>query len=67
MKYNSIHPGKIWLDTNGKPIYAHGFSVFYDTTNSRWIWFGENKEFTKKGGNIWTYGIRYYESKDLYN
>lgn len=30
MKYNSIHPGKEWLDTNGKPIQAHGFQVFYN-------------------------------------
>ena len=67
MSYSSIRPGKVWLDTDNKPIYAHGFSVFYDKVNNRWIWFGENKEFTKKGGHIWTYGIRYYESQDLYN
>ncbi len=29
LRYNSIRPGKPWLDTNGKPIQAHGFSVFY--------------------------------------
>ena len=27
MSYNAIHPGKVWLDTSGKPIQAHGFSV----------------------------------------
>lgn len=27
--YNSIKPGKKWLDTAGRPIQAHGFSVFY--------------------------------------
>jgi hypothetical protein len=26
--YNSIRPGKVWLDTNGKRIQAHGFMVF---------------------------------------
>ena len=26
MKQNSIKPGQIWLDTNGKPIQAHGGS-----------------------------------------
>ena len=25
--YRSFHPGKLWLDTNGKPIHANGFSV----------------------------------------
>ena len=25
--YTSIRPGEIWLDTNGKPIQAHGFQV----------------------------------------
>ena len=29
-KYKSFHPGKVWLDTNGNPIQAHGFSVFYN-------------------------------------
>lgn len=67
MKYNSIRPGKVWLDTNGKPIQAHGFQVFYDTPNQRYIWYGENKETTKKGGTDWTRGIRWYTSKDLYN
>lgn len=27
--YNSIKPGKVWKDTNGKCIQDHGFSVFY--------------------------------------
>ena len=67
MKYNSIRPGKLWLDTDGKPIQAHGFQVFYDEPNQRYIWYGENKETTKKGGTDWTRGIRWYTSKDLYN
>ena len=67
MKYDAIKPGKKWLDTNGKPIQAHGFTVFYDDKEYCWYWFGENKEFTKKGGSIWTYGIRCYRSDDLYN
>ncbi len=27
--YTSIHPGQPWLDTEGKPIQAHGGSVLY--------------------------------------
>ena len=30
MRYNSIRPGKTWLDTDGKRIQAHGGSVFYE-------------------------------------
>ena len=67
MRYNSIRPGQKWLDTSGKPIQAHGFSVFWNEQEKLWTWYGENKEFTKKGGTIWTYGIRYYTSRDLCN
>lgn len=65
--YNSIRPGKKWLDTNGKPIQAHGFSVFYDAPTKTYYWYGENKERTKKGGTIWHWGVRCYASKDFYN
>ena len=67
--YSSIKPGQIWNDTSGKPIQAHGFSVFYDEKQKTYYWFGENKELTKGGkkNTIWTYGIRLYTSKDLYN
>ena len=40
-RYHSITPGATWLDTNGKPIQAHGFSVFYK--DSTYYWYGENK------------------------
>ncbi|WP_346860833.1 family 43 glycosylhydrolase [uncultured Draconibacterium sp.] len=63
--YNSILPGQVWLDTEGKPIQAHGFQVLYN--DGTYYWYGENKEFTKSGSNIWTYGIRCYTSKDFYN
>lgn len=63
--YHSIRPGKKWLDTEGKPIQAHGFSVFYK--DGLYIWYGENKEFTKSGGKIWNWGVRCYTSRDFYN
>ncbi|WP_319232001.1 family 43 glycosylhydrolase [Draconibacterium orientale] len=65
LRYNSIVPGQTWLDTEGKPIQAHGFSVFHK--DGIYYWYGENKEFTKNGSNIWTYGIRCYTSNDFYN
>jgi hypothetical protein len=33
----------------------------------RCYWYGENKEFTTGKGDIWTWGIRAYESTDLYH
>ena len=65
--YNSIHPGKVWLDTNGNPIQAHGFSVFYDPKTEQYIWYGENKEKTDGKNGIWHWGVRCYRSHDLYN
>ena len=59
-KYKSFHPGKVWLDTNGNPIQAHGFSVFYNAEDKTYYWYGENKEKTVGG-------VRCYVSKDLYN
>jgi hypothetical protein len=64
-RYNSIFPGQTWLDTNGNPIQAHGFSVFYK--DGTYYWYGENKEKTTEGSNVWTWGIRCYTSKDFYN
>lgn len=41
--------------------------MFWNEQEKLWYWYGENKEFTKKGGTTWTWGIRYYTSKDLCN
>ena len=49
-KYNSIRPGKIWLDTNGNPIQAHGGSVMY--LDGVYYFYGENKEKTDGKSNI---------------
>ena len=32
-----------------------------------YYWYGENKEFTTLGSNVWTWGIRAYRSRDFYN
>lgn len=65
--YSSIKPGKVWKDTKGNRIQAHGFSVFYNEKENLYYWYGENKERTKKGGYVWHWGVRCYVSKDLYN
>lgn len=64
-RYNSIRPGKKWLDTEGKPIHAHGFQIF--EKDGTYYWYGENKEHTHLDSNVWTWGIRAYRSKDFYN
>lgn len=63
----SIKPGKRWLDTMGKPIQAHGFSVFWNEDRKLWYWYGENKEKTNGKGTVWHWGMRLYTSPDLYN
>ncbi len=63
--YNSIRPGQVWLDTEGKRIQAHGGSVMF--LDGAYYWYGENKEFTVPDKDIWHWGIRCYRSTDLYN
>lgn len=63
--YQSIRPGKPWLDTEGKRIQAHGGSLFYE--DDTFYWYGENKEKTNGKSDVWHMGVRMYESKDLYN
>ena len=63
--YGSIRPGQMWLDTEGKPIHAHSPQIF--VKDGVYYWYGENKEHTKSGSNVWTWGIRAYRSTDFYN
>ncbi len=70
--YTSFQPGKIWLDTDGNPIQAHGGGILYD--QGIYYWFGENKDGeTKLDPNIspWhrvdVIGVSCYSSKDLLN
>ena len=63
--YNSIKPGKRWLDTNGNRIQVHGGSVIY--LDGTYYWYGENKEKTTGESDIWHWGVRCYSSADLYN
>ena len=65
MAYNSIRPGQVWLDTEGKPIHAHGGSIIQ--VGDTFYWYGENKEKSTPGSGIWHWGVKAYASKDLYN
>lgn len=64
-KYDAIYPGKPWYDTHGRRIQAHGASVYYE--DGVYYWIGENKQFTKKGTKIWSWGVKCYSSTDLCN
>ncbi|HEX7874042.1 MAG TPA: family 43 glycosylhydrolase [Sphingobium sp.] len=64
-RYRSFRPGELWLDTAGKPIQAHGGSII--EVDGTFYWYGENKEFTDGSNGIWTWGVRAYTSRDLYN
>ena len=56
-KYDRFYPGRVWLDTEGKRIQAHGGSVIF--IDGVYYWYGENKEktvplscITKEGTDI---------------
>ena len=68
--YKSVRPGKVWYDTQGKMIQAHGGSIIF-AENKFW-WYGENKEnITGKATGercpYWHHGVKLYSSNDLYN
>ena len=63
--YTSIRPGQPWLDTDGKPIHAHSPQII--VRDGVYYWYGENKERTVSGSNVWTWGVRAYRSTDFYN
>lgn len=61
---NIFEPGKLWLDTNGVAINAHGGGLlFHDGT---YYWFGEHK-IEGEAGNRAMVGVHAYSSKDLFN
>lgn len=64
-KLDRFYPGKVWLDTDGNRIQAHGGSILY-AEGKYWL-YGENKEKTLPGSGIWHWGVRLYSSDDLYN
>lgn len=67
--YASFNPGKVWLDTDGNPIQAHGGHIQRlavtdpetGVTAEKWWWVGEDKTNGYRGG------INAYSSDDLYN
>ena len=64
-RQTAIYPGRVWRDTDGRRIQAHGGALFYE--DGIYYWYGENKDRTDGVCGIWTWGIRAYASEDLYN
>ncbi|XP_039036491.1 uncharacterized protein LOC120173365 [Hibiscus syriacus] len=69
---NYYYPGRIWLDTDGNPIQAHGGGMLYDERSSTYYWYGEYKDGLtyhahKKGAaRVDIIGVGCYSSKDLW-
>ena len=70
--YTSFRPGQPWLDTQGKPIQAHGGGVLYQ--QGVYYWYGEDKDGATQAGStpgglhhVDVIGVHCYASRDLYN
>ncbi len=58
-KYSRFVPGELWLDTDGKPIQAHGGGIL--VRDDTYYWYGEDRTPGQQTG------VSCYSSKDLYN
>lgn len=57
-----FYPGQLWLDTDGRPINAHGGGILRD--GGTYYWYGEHKG--EHANNAYV-GVTCYSSRDLYN
>jgi len=64
-KKKDFNPGTEWLDTNGKPINAHGGGVIFH--KGVYYWYGEHKIEGKSEKTFADGGIHCYSSTDLIN
>jgi hypothetical protein len=61
---NSIKPGQIWPDNEGKHINTHGGGIIF--YNDTYYWFGEAR-LARAEKDLTRYGVSCYSSKDLLN
>uniref|UniRef100_A0A0A0LJS1 Uncharacterized protein n=1 Tax=Cucumis sativus TaxID=3659 RepID=A0A0A0LJS1_CUCSA len=67
------YPGRVWLDTEGNPIQAHGGGVIFDERSETYYWYGEYKDgptyhaHEKGAARVDIIGIGCYSSKDLWS
>ena len=57
--------GKMWYDTDGNEIQAHGGCII--NYNGTYYWYGENKNGVTKNRRMDFIGFSCYSSKDLVN
>ncbi|MDR3187888.1 MAG: glycoside hydrolase family 88 protein [Prevotellaceae bacterium] len=57
----AFHPGRIWSDSNGVHINAHGGGMLYH--DGKYYWFGEHKGERSNNALV---GVTCYSSEDLY-
>ncbi|KAL5220683.1 hypothetical protein ABZP36_025396 [Zizania latifolia] len=68
-----FYPGRVWLDTDGHTIQAHGGGIMYDHITAKYYWYGENKDgptyqaHPKGTHRVDIIGINCYSSKDLWS
>jgi hypothetical protein len=60
----SFFPGKVWYDTAGNPINAHGGGILF--YGGKYYWFGQIMVPGNGGSDAWV-GVSCYSSSDLYN
>nr|XP_012573684.1 uncharacterized protein LOC101505714 isoform X2 [Cicer arietinum] len=67
------YPGRVWLDTDGNPIQAHGGGILFDENSNTYYWYGEYKDgltyFAHKNkgpARVDIIGVGCYSSKDLW-
>ncbi|XP_073157756.1 uncharacterized protein [Henckelia pumila] len=66
-------PDRVWLDTDGNPIQAHGGGILFDKKSKTYYWYGESKNgstyVSPETGTprVDFIGICCYSSKDLWS
>lgn len=66
------YPARLWLDTDGNPIQAHGGGILFDEKTETYYWYGENKDgptflaHSKGAARVDIVGVSCYSSKDLW-
>jgi len=59
-----IQSGKVWYDTSGKEIHAHGGGILEDHASGKYYWFGTTQKLPP---SFLSEGINCYSSFDLSN
>ena len=62
---NCFKNGEKMLDVDGRPMYVQFPHIIYH--NQKYYLYGTNKEYSDGKTGYWHWGIRMYESTDLYN